>query len=460
MRHISLKFFHIILLVFIMTTIAGCDTNDMDSPSLDMSGDDFIISFSINGQEGEIDNVAKTVTVWLEPGTDLTALQPVFTLSDGAVSDIPSGSIVNFTRPVVFKITNGNTYIDYTVTAKCYEASVLSLTLSDALGNKYEGIVDNSAHTVQVYVSDTTDVSNLILSYTLSEDAEADMTNGSTVDFSSPVSLNVTGKGISTTYTIKVVATDMPVTAFIGTASDVSGLKDEERAAAEWMLENVPRSEYISMQDLISGNVVLDPSEVKAIWWHCDDPSWPSQAWDSHEAIKTYYANGGSLLLSRYACRYINDVYQIAIDQKQPNAESVEDPAVTLGEPLGFIVDIPDHPLFNGMQAEKDMPIYLIDEGFSTTNCCVNWNIWDYPGNSLEGWETATGGKRLAYQADDSNKTAIVEFPARTSTAGKVILIGTGGFEWNITNDASNRFSGNRTSLTMNALRYLTGLTK
>jgi hypothetical protein len=459
MKNLFYKYFSVVLLLCVTAVMTGCDGNAMDDPTLDMSGNDFITSFSINGQEGEIDNVAKTVTVWLEPGTDLTALQPEFTLSDGAVSNIPSGSTVDFTMPVVFKITNGNTYIDYTVTAKCYEASVLSLTLTDASGNKYEGVVNNDTHTIQVYVASDADLTRLSVSYSLSEGAEANITDGASVDFTSPVQFVVTGRGISTTYTINVTATDMPVTAFIGTAADVNGLKDEEKVAATWMLNNVPRSIYISMQDIISGAVKLDPSECKAIWWHCDDPSWPSQAWDSREAIKEYYANGGSLLLSRYACRYVNDVYQIAIDQKQPNAESKNDPAQILDAPLGFVVDKADHAIFNDMNAVKDMPIYLIDQGISTINCCVNWNIWDYADHSLEGWQNATGGVRLAYQADDANKTAIVEFPARTKTAGRVILIGTGGYEWNLTDDASNKYSVNRGQLTMNALRYLTGLT-
>ena len=453
------KYFSVVLLFCITAVMTGCSSNAMDDPTLDMSGNDFITSFSINGQEGKIDNVAKTVTVMLEPGTDLTVLQPEFTLSEGAVSNIPSGSTVDFTMPVVFKITNGNTYIDYTVTAKCYEASVLSLTLEDASGNKYDGIIDNDTHTIKVYVDKDADLAHLSVSYSLSEGAEANITDGASVNFTNPVEFIITGRGISATYTINVTATDMPVTAFIGTAADINGLKDEEKAAATWMLANVPRSIYISMQDLISGKVKLDPSECKAIWWHCDDPSWPSQAWDSREVIKTYYANGGSLLLSRYACRYVNDTYQIAIDQKAPNAESKNDPAETLNTPLGFIVDKADHPVFTGMGAAKDMPIYLIDAGFSTTNCCVNWNVWDYADHSLEEWQNATGGVRLAYQPDDANKTAIVEFPARTKSAGRVILIGTGGFEWNLTNDASNQYSTNRTKLTMNALRYLVGLT-
>lgn len=441
-----------------MTLFTASCTSEMDESGLSMDGDCYITSFTINGQQGDIDNVGKTVTVLLAPGTDLTSLRPEFTLSAGAVSDIASGSTVDFTMPVVFKITNGNTYLDYTVTARCYEALFTSFSLADASGTRYQGSIDNEAHTIVVYLPYGTDVTRLIPSYTVSEGATATPSQGAAIDFSSPVVFTVSNRGLDVPYTVTTIASDMPVTAFIGTATEVSLLKDEERAAAEWMLANVPRSVYIGMPDIISGAVQLDPSEIKVLWWHCDDDTWPSQGWDSREMIKDYYARGGSLLLSRYACKYINDVYQIAIDQREPNAQNKSDVASVLNDPLGFIVDAPEHPVFNGMDAAKDAPIYLIDAGIASKNTQVDWNIWDYPDHSLTGWEQATGGRRLAYESDDSNKTAIVEFPARTASAGRVVLVGTGGYEWNIGNDDTNQYSYNRVTLTMNMLRYLAGM--
>lgn len=445
------------LVLCLFALLMGACTDGLDGSDLRMDGDCYITRFVINGEEGEIDNIGKTVTVRLAPGTDLTALRPELTLSAGAASDIPSGSTVDFTSPVVYKITNGNTYIDYTVTARCYEAAFGSFTLSDASGARYEGTIDNAARTITVYLPYGTDVTRLTVSYVLSEGATADPAAGSTVDFTSPVTFTVTNHGLSVAYTVSAVASDMPVTAFIGTAATVSGLKDEERAAAEWMLANVARSRYISMQDIISGAVQLDPSEIKALWWHCDDDTWPSQGWDSRDAIKEYYARGGSLLLSRYACKYINDVYQIAIDQREPNAQNKSDVASIIDAPLGFAVDTPDHPVFSGMETETDAPVWLVDAGFATKNTQVDWNIWDYPDHSLEGWERTTGGRRLAHETDDSNKTAIVEFPARTATAGRVVLIGTGGYEWNIANGDANAYRQNRITLTVNALKYLAG---
>ena len=454
MTHKIYKSLSALMLCCMAMIIAACD-DGLDGTALSMGGDCFITRLVIDGQEGDIDNTDKTVTVYLAPGTDLTSLRPELTLSPGAVSDIASGSVVDFTMPVVFKITNGNAYIDYTVTARCYDAAFTSFTLTDAAGTRYQGTVDNDAHTIVVYLPYGTDVSRLIPSYTLTDGATASPSEGSAFDFSSPVTFTVSNHGLDVAYTVTVVASDMPVTAFIGTAATVSGLKDEERAAAEWMLANVARSRYISMQDIISGAVKLDPSEIKVLWWHCDDDTWPSQGWDSRDMIKDYYARGGSLMLTRYACKYINDVYQIAIDQREPNAQNKSDVALPLDVPLGFVVDVADHPIFDGMNAVEGQPVYLVDAGFATKNTQVDWNIWDYPDHSLTGWEQTTGGRRLAYEGDDSNKTAIVEFPARTASAGRVVLVGTGGYEWNIANGSANPYASNRTMLTVNILKYL-----
>lgn len=451
----------------LIALLAGCDSNDMDKSTLQMNGDDLITAFSLNGQPGVIDSDAKTVEVMLEPKTDLTKLVPEFTLSEGASSNIPSGSTVDFTMPVTFKITNGNTYTDYTVTAKCYEAKMLTFTLANAGGTTYSGVIDETNHTVTVDLPSDADLTRLTASYTLSDGAQATPESGKIQDFSQPVTYTVTNHGDKAEYVVRAVSTDMPVIAFIGTAATVDGLKPEEKAAAQWMLANVPRSVYISMPDIISGKVTLDPETIKAVWWHGDRDDWPSEAWESKEQIKAYYANGGNLFLSRYACKYVNDVYNITLNGKEGEPNKIfSNPSSSLQVPLGFKKDdaAVSHPIFKDIETDYDATndadeIYLIDKGFATTNVRVDWNVWDAPYQGLESWQNATGGKRLAQEADDwGNQTAIVEFPARTATAGKVICVGAGAFEWNISNDANNRYAQNRKQLALNILRYLVGL--
>jgi len=74
-----------------------------------------ITSFKINDVAGVINNSAKTISVVLPDGTDLTALQPVIELSQGVTITPASGSI-DFSSPVAFTVTNGTISAVYTVT--------------------------------------------------------------------------------------------------------------------------------------------------------------------------------------------------------------------------------------------------------------------------------------------------------------------------------------------------------
>ena len=78
-----------------------------------------ILSFSLNEPPvaGEINEVAKTVTLTLPYGTDVTALVPVIEVSEGATVSPASGEAQDFTHPVEYTVTalNGST-ATYTVT--------------------------------------------------------------------------------------------------------------------------------------------------------------------------------------------------------------------------------------------------------------------------------------------------------------------------------------------------------
>jgi len=75
-----------------------------------------ITSFKINEVAGVINNGAKTITVTLSEGTDLTALQPVIVLSEGVTITPASGTTIDFSSPVAFTVTNGTVSAVYTVT--------------------------------------------------------------------------------------------------------------------------------------------------------------------------------------------------------------------------------------------------------------------------------------------------------------------------------------------------------
>jgi len=76
-------------------------------------------SFAVPQANGEIDEKAKTISVSVPNGTDVTALVPTIAVSEKATVSPASGEAQNFTDPVIYTVTaeNGST-ADYTVTVK------------------------------------------------------------------------------------------------------------------------------------------------------------------------------------------------------------------------------------------------------------------------------------------------------------------------------------------------------
>ena len=83
----------------------------------DIDNEKSILSFTIDGVEGEINEVAKTVTLLMPEGTDVTELVPTIEVSEGATVSPASGEAQDFTNPVTYTVTalNGTTAV-YTVT--------------------------------------------------------------------------------------------------------------------------------------------------------------------------------------------------------------------------------------------------------------------------------------------------------------------------------------------------------
>ena len=75
-----------------------------------------ILSFTIDGVEGEINETAKTIQVVMPEDTDVTRLAPTIEVSEGATVNPASGEEQDFTNPVAYTVTaqNGTTSV-YTV---------------------------------------------------------------------------------------------------------------------------------------------------------------------------------------------------------------------------------------------------------------------------------------------------------------------------------------------------------
>lgn len=444
------------LLVTMIFCLQSCD-NDNTSDLL-LNGQTRIEAITVSGFEGVIDQTANVISVNVSTDVNLSELSiDAITLSEGASCDYPVGTKFDGTVPRAIKVMNGNVFNTYTVSVKHDNVEFLTFTLN----GKYAGTIDNVSRTIQCFVPMETDVTAMQVSFTVNEGTTVTPESGSLIDFSQPVKFTATQRTAIIEYTATVIQDDMSQApkAFIGNASSVDGLGDEAKAACRWMLENVPNTRFISIQDIIDGRVKLD--DFKMIWCHFDWTDWPGQLWDSRDFFNSYWLRGGAILASRDGARYINDVWRIARDQQSPNNMFGGESYETLTDNLGFtITGHESHPLYEGISPDESGRIILLSKGCSNTNRTLQWGIdWD-PYGSMSGWEERTGAKALASGHDyDINRVTIAEFEPYEAlkgfTSGRVITIGTPAYEWYDRNNADNPYRENMIQLTKNAINYL-----
>lgn len=451
-----LKNLYLMLLVTMFFSLQSCDNDNTSDLLLD--GQTRIEAITVSGFEGVIDQTANVISVNVSTDVNLSDLSiDAITLSEGASCDYPVGTKFDGTVPRAIKVMNGNVFNTYTVSVKHDNVEILTFTLN----GKYVGTIDNVSRTIQCFVPMDADVTAMQVSFTVNEGTTVTPESGSLLDFSQPVKFTATQRTAVIEYTVTVVQDDMSQApkAFIGNASSVDGLGDEAKAACRWMLENVPNTRFVSIQDIIDGRVKLD--DFKMVWCHFDWTDWPGQLWDSRDFFNSYWLRGGAILASRDGARYINDVWRIAKDQQSPNNMFGGEAYETLTDNLGFtITGHESHPLYEGISPDENGRIILLSKGCSNTNRTLQWGVdWD-PYGSMAGWEERTGAKALASGHDyDINRVTIAEFEPYEAlkgfTSGRVITIGTPAYEWYDRNNAQNPYRENMIQLTKNAINYL-----
>lgn len=450
------KTIYVMLLATMAFALQSCD--DDNTSDLILDGDTRIESITVSGFSGVIDHTAKVISVNVSTDVDLADLRiDAITLSEGAVCDYPAGTVFDGTVPRAIRVVNGDVYTVYTLSVKHDNVEFLTFVLN----GKYSGTIDNLTRTIQCFVPKDADVTAMQVAFTVNEGTTVTPESGSLLDFSQPVKFTATQRTAVIEYTVTVVQDDMSQEpkAFIGNASSLEGLGDEAKAACKWMLENVPNTRYISIQDIIDGRVKL--SDFKMIWCHFDWTDWPGQLWDSRDQFNSYWLRGGAILASRDGARYINDVWRIARDQQSPNNMFGGDSSETLTDDLGFtITGHESHPLYEGLTADENNRIILLAKGCSNTNRTLQWGVdWD-PYGSMAGWEERTGAKALASGHDyDINRVTIAEFEPYEAlkgfTSGRVLTIGTPAYEWYDRNGVDNPYRQNMIQMTKNAINLL-----
>lgn len=460
-KHINKVLFIVLSLILMV----GCDDNEA---SLQLGGDTWLNTLKVEEFQGVIDNSSKTVVVEVPVNYNTEAMKITeLEVSEGAEASMKVGDVVDFSFPQVIKVTNGDAFLEYTISVKHHEAKIISFKLNDS----YTGIIDENNHSIQVRVPTNVDIRSLIPSIETTKGATVTPASGQAVDFTNPVVFTVSYETATSDYEVKVVQSDSPLAVYVGLASSIDELNPEEKEAATWMLRNISNSEYLSFDDVRTERV--DLRGCKVMWWHFhvdggigNEATFNEKAASAIQAVakmKDFYENGGSLLLTRFATYYAAKL-DVTADGKVPNNSwgGSEQSGETVSGPWSFfITNHADHPLYKDITTETidgKPAIYTCDTGYNITNSTSQWHIgWeDYA--DLNTWETNHGANSLGYGGDGA--VVVWEYPS-SAASGRVLCIGSGCYDWYSTADASSdQYHGNVEKLTQNAIEYLIGESK
>lgn len=190
-----------LFLLFILF-FAACSEPYRDS--VDLSGDVDILSFTVDGREAAIDNKALTIKLMMPPGTDVTQLKPIVEIPEGAKLSPASGMELDFsasaTTPVEYRVYNKNVYNTYKVRIEEIKAKITLFKIGNVVGD-----INETDRTITLFMTEGTDVSNVIPDITYTEGAVISPTIGAAIDLSNPVVYTLSYAGSQFSYTVSVV---------------------------------------------------------------------------------------------------------------------------------------------------------------------------------------------------------------------------------------------------------------
>ena len=447
--------------------LVACSKDNVSD--LQLSGDCVVAGIALDNYQGTIDLTSRSIVVRLPEVYETSAMKvTTLDLPQGAVCNVQKGETLNMDAAKVLRVSNGDAFLDWILRVLHDEARINSFVINDI----YTGTIDQENKTITVYVPAAIGLTSLVPTITYSENATVTPSTGATQDFSQPVSYAVKNNSAESTYTVTVIAIDKPKALFVGSASTMSELDAEAKTACEWMLGNVEGALYASFADLRAGT--LDLSECKLIWWHWHVNGGVdghdvfvakgADALDTKNELRSFYENGGALLLTRYATNLPSFIGTTGDDEwTTPNNcwGQDEDAAELCGGPWSFRIfdGQNDHPLWQGLVAgDNPQEVYCTDAGYHITNSTAQYHIGtDWGGyDNHEAWETRTGGKVLGVGGDGA--VVAWEYPAHDGKGG-IICIGSGCYDWysyTLEPGYEENFHKNIAIITQNAINYLT----
>jgi hypothetical protein len=179
-----------------------------------LNSDKAITAYSLNGVAGMINETAKTISLTVPYGTNVTAQVATFTttgagVTAGAVAQTSGRTANDFTRPVAYTVTaSDSTTAAYTVTVSVALNSAKAITAYSL--NGVAGMINETAKTISLTMPYGTNVTAQVAAFTTTGAGVTALavaqTSGITAnDFTSPVAYTVTASDNTTAaYTVTV----------------------------------------------------------------------------------------------------------------------------------------------------------------------------------------------------------------------------------------------------------------
>lgn len=206
--------------------------------------------------------------------------------------------------------------------------------------------------------------------------------------------------------------------AFIGDAENSDALNGEEEAAYTWLTSNYTN---VTVDYIPVTKADADLSNYLMVWAHWNNK--PTDTYGIVATMKTYYDNGGHVLISRQA---MNELVNLNLVQNEQNInKNFSDP---INQALGYApgIDIVDttHPMFKGF---AETHVNLRPTNYYSHKMMLTWEFTDETARTA--WATKVGATVLTQDGSNANTVTMAEFT--NEAGGDVIAIGDPAFEWN-----------------------------
>ena len=446
----------------VLLTMLASACNDENVSDLMVDGDCSVTALRLNDLFDGVIN-AKTRTIKVKVPVDYNAKDAMtvsaLSISSGAQANIKQGDKVNFEAPKTLHVTNGDLYLDWTIQVRNDEARILSFVINDT----YKASIDEETKTITAKLPASVDVTKIVPTVKVTEDANLTPRDGVSMDLSNPVHFTVNDRTATESYTVIVEQITAPAAIFLGSngANKMEDLCGEEQEACKWMLANVDNSMFVSWEDLRNGAV--DMSKCQVVWWHWQNQ--PSENLNDFEngakntamaclnTLADHYQRGGAFILSRAAVNFAAELGAVKEQKCANNCWGASDDG---GEIIGGSWDFPakDESSYLWEGIIGGFPVKTLDADYQISNCVSQWGAWGFADHA--DWEAQTGCRVLAHGWDQA--VTIWEAPAADGSFGKggIICFGSGCYDWYSPNPFIENYHKNMGIITANAFNYLT----